>query len=190
MSLALARHPSAAPAPAACGGANSPEGPPPAGRPRAGRTCARPWVWRLRGRGRHVGLSRRSSVRSNGHRAWISEIGPAGKGGRMILTVRRCAFAAFEGLCWKGAPIKRRLDLPHGRAYGTSRPSTRTLASARPCCGSSVVEHSIGNGEVESSILSRSTISTTVIPAPPPARALGARKSVKDFINRFPSYKK
>ena len=26
------------------------------------------------------------------------------------------------------------------------------------CCGSSVVEHSIGNGEVESSILSRSTI--------------------------------
>jgi hypothetical protein len=26
------------------------------------------------------------------------------------------------------------------------------------CCGSSVVEHSIGNGEVDSSILSRSTI--------------------------------
>jgi len=33
----------------------------------------------------------------------------------------------------------------------------RALARVWPCCGSSVVEHSIGNGEVESSILSRST---------------------------------
>ena len=34
----------------------------------------------------------------------------------------------------------------------------RALAPGWPCCGSSVVEHSIGNGEVDSSILSRSTI--------------------------------
>ena len=30
-------------------------------------------------------------------------------------------------------------------------------------CGSSVVEHSLGKGEVESSILSRSTIQKTII---------------------------
>ncbi len=41
-------------------------------------------------------------------------------------------------------------DLPSLKPYGKQPPSKR--------CGSSVVEHSIGNGEVESSILSRSTI--------------------------------
>lgn len=51
----------------------------------------------------------------------------------------------------------RSSGLPHARAYGTSPLVARALAPDRPCCGSSVVEHSIGNGEVDSSILSRST---------------------------------
>ena len=44
---------------------------------------------------------------------------------------------------------------PEPMAQAPRRP-TRP-APVWPCCGSSVVEHSIGNGEVESSILSRST---------------------------------
>ena len=49
-----------------------------------------------------------------------------------------------------------------GRRFGTARRlpgprSTRNASIARSCCGSSVVEHSLGKGEVESSILSRST---------------------------------
>ena len=45
--------------------------------------------------------------------------------------------------------------LPRRGAYGRSR----SLSAATPrCCSSSVVEHSLGKGEVESSILSCSTI--------------------------------
>jgi hypothetical protein len=53
------------------------------------------------------------------------------------------------------------LAVPRPMWQGTRRP--RAIVSFpcrfdRPaCCGSSVVEHSLGKGEVESSILSRST---------------------------------
>ena len=64
--------------------------------------------------------------------------------------------------------------LPGPAFYGTSRPvrgatarrsrtafrltGQKAIGSARRCCSSSVVEHSLGKGEVESSILSCSTI--------------------------------
>lgn len=44
----------------------------------------------------------------------------------------------------------------------------QSSAKTDKCCGSSVVEHSLGKGEVESSILSRSTIPATS--SPPPAQ--------------------
>ncbi len=45
--------------------------------------------------------------------------------------------------------------------------TVRDFSGTGLSCGSSVVEHSIGNGEVESSILSRSTIYAIVIPKRP-----------------------
>ena len=49
---------------------------------------------------------------------------------------------------------------PAVKAAGVAKPSSILyLGPAEPArCGSSVVEHSLGKGEVESSILSRSTI--------------------------------
>ena len=45
-------------------------------------------------------------------------------------------------------------------AQGADRDSAPHILRSQPdnCCGSSVAEHSLGKGEVESSILSRSTI--------------------------------
>ena len=54
----------------------------------------------------------------------------------------------------------RRTDACH-EGFGvaeTARPDSLLRVGRRFSCGSSVVEHSIGKGEVESSILSRSTI--------------------------------
>ena len=47
------------------------------------------------------------------------------------------------------------------KTYGNSQPAStaqgRTCFAAKDCCGSSVVEHTLGKGEVESSILSGGT---------------------------------
>ena len=59
---------------------------------------------------------------------------------------------AQEGGLWQ---ISARLVGPSGARFFTST-----------CCRSSVVEHSIGNGEVDSSILSGSTIIFTEITKP------------------------
>jgi hypothetical protein len=48
------------------------------------------------------------------------------------------------------------LDAQLNRAYAT--PALQNFEIMRESCGSSVVEHSLGKGEAESSILSRSTI--------------------------------
>jgi hypothetical protein len=62
--------------------------------------------------------------------------------------------------------VSDRLGLRSWKSYGNSQPASTALsASASPsgCCGSSVVEHTLGKGEVESSILSRSTILSLVV---------------------------
>src|SRR6266571_3567171 len=81
----------------------------------------------------------------------------------------RPATGPTEGSRGRPALIVTVLDRPppHACAAGDlvariGPPCWGLLADSyiRACCRSSVVEHSIGNGEVESSILSGSTIST------------------------------
>ena len=61
----------------------------------------------------------------------------------------------------KSAPWRKQALAMTTALWQKPRAPTVALPAARDfSCGSSVVEHSIGNGEVESSILSRSTIKT------------------------------
>ncbi len=78
----------------------------------------------------------------------------------------------------QGAASERR----HARNRLTA---TATRPGRRTCCGSSVVEHSIGNGEVESSILSRST-SFSAFPnlSPPPRLPPILRASIRPGASR------
>jgi hypothetical protein len=73
----------------------------------------------------------------------------------------------------KSAPEARCCGLPRRRPCGT-RPASRRSADRRMrfrCCSSSVVEHSLGKGEVESSILSCSTIKSSTYDNRPPGSA-------------------
>ncbi len=65
-----------------------------------------------------------------------------------------------------GKQTPRALDMPGIPWHKRPASSARTAPPRR--CGSSVVEHSIGNGEVESSILSRSTRNPRSLPRCPP----------------------
>ena len=57
----------------------------------------------------------------------------------------------------RGAPAFKPA-LPGNRAYATYAALRKFKKPSGESCGSSVVEHSLGKGEAESSILSRSTI--------------------------------
>ncbi len=63
--------------------------------------------------------------------------------------------------------IKKTL-IGRGDMNSQRRPHTLSFFGPRiPCCGSSVVEHSLGKGEVESSILSHSTMERAILPPTP-----------------------
>ena len=124
-----------------------------------------------------------SSVAERNRRRWMSWPGAAGarraeKTNWRGLVIRRPWIGCQPTIC--GPPVANRKRHGAKRMLGLAR-IPRALVGAidalprrrlrfaqgyvrRPslsatCCGSSVVEHSIGNGEVGSSILPRSTIS-------------------------------
>ena len=67
--------------------------------------------------------------------------------------------ADFGGFCSLVSPSTRlRQRSPCGKNRLACRGLRADSSNSRACCRSSVVEHSIGNGEVDSSILSGSTI--------------------------------
>jgi hypothetical protein len=84
--------------------------------------------------------------------------------------------AGFDG----AARLRRR------RPCGKDRPPCGAFLAdslkSRACCRSSVVEHSIGNGEVDSSILSGSTIFQ---PYPSPMKRFAGASAYAFCANRF-----
>ena len=68
----------------------------------------------------------------------------------------------LHGFCSRSSPVPRlRRRRPCGKDQpADARPFRPRFHMSGACCRSSVVEHSIGNGEVDSSILSGSTISS------------------------------
>ena len=90
----------------------------------------------------------------------LPRLGASSLSGCEINRMRDYADAPAAAIDAASKPHTGHPALPRRGAYGRSR----TLRLRRPrCCSSSVVEHSLGKGEVESSILSCSTINARLL---------------------------
>jgi hypothetical protein len=107
-----------------------------------------------------LGLRRASTTSATHHGDPARRGYPPASGmtwGLALSTASLSAIRFLDGKPRKWSDWRLRTGNPCGSVRAAREALPPTPKRSPACCGSSVVEHSIGNGEVESSILSRST---------------------------------